>query len=66
MGSVDDREMHRTFNMGTGMILIVANEAVDTILNWLKERDSGASIIGRTNDSGIVTHVNQSIRFEHY
>ena len=66
MGSVDDREMHRTFNMGTGMILIVANEAADTILNWLKERDSGASIIGRTNDSGIVTHVNQSIRFEHY
>ncbi|DAC23864.1 MAG TPA: phosphoribosylformylglycinamidine cyclo-ligase [Candidatus Poseidoniales archaeon] len=66
MGSVDDREMHRTFNMGTGMILIVSNESADTILHWLKERDAGVSIIGRTNDSGIVTHVNQNIRFEHY
>ena len=66
MGGVDDREMHRTFNMGTGMILIVSNDSADTILHWLKERDAGVSIIGRTNDSGIVTHVNQNIRFEHY
>ena len=66
MGGVDDREMHRTFNMGTGMILIVSSDAADTILQWLKERDAGASIIGKTNDSGIVTHTNQNIRFEHY
>ena len=52
--------------MGTGMILIVSNDSADTILQWLKERDTGVSIIGRTNDSGIVTHVNQNIRFENY
>ncbi|OUX24155.1 MAG: hypothetical protein CBE15_04105 [Euryarchaeota archaeon TMED255] len=66
MGGVDDREMHRTFNMGTGMILIVSNDSADTILQWLKEKDAGVSVIGRTNDSGIVTHMNQNIRFEHY
>ncbi|DAB36491.1 MAG TPA: phosphoribosylformylglycinamidine cyclo-ligase, partial [Sulfurospirillum cavolei] len=30
---VDESEMHRTFNMGVGMILVVSPENVDTVLN---------------------------------
>ncbi|ERH09343.1 MAG: phosphoribosylformylglycinamidine cyclo-ligase [halophilic archaeon J07HX64] len=30
-GSVDDREMHRTFNMGTGFVAAVSPESADTL-----------------------------------
>ena len=31
-GNVDEKEMHRTFNMGVGMILVVSPENVDAVL----------------------------------
>ena len=30
---VEESEMHRTFNMGVGMILVVSPENVDAVLN---------------------------------
>ena len=66
-GNVTDLEMHRTFNMGLGMVLAVSKDASEEILNFLVAKDSGAQIIGHVHDDGHkVTHVNSEVMFQHY
>jgi phosphoribosylformylglycinamidine cyclo-ligase len=46
LGSVDDMEMFRTFNMGIGMVLIVAEKDADDVLQRLKGLKESADVIG--------------------
>lgn len=67
VGLVSNKEMHRTFNMGIGMIIAVSSEHSEKIVNWLSDRLPGTKIVGSVNDEGRkVTHVDSSIVFEHY
>ena len=67
MGNVDSKEMHRTYNMGCGMIVAVDEAVADSVCSWLNERLPGCSIIGEVVDSGHkVTHSNPAVVFEHY
>ena len=45
-GGISDEEMFLTFNMGVGMILVVASERVDATLAQLAHSDQEAWIIG--------------------
>ncbi|MBI5159649.1 phosphoribosylformylglycinamidine cyclo-ligase [Candidatus Micrarchaeota archaeon] len=44
---IDDREMHRTFNMGVGMCIAVPREAVEDVLVSCKNHRTPAKVIGR-------------------
>ena len=66
-GNVSDREMHRTFNMGCGMIIAVDASVASEVCSWLSQRMEGCAIIGKVVDNGHkVTHSNPDIVFEHY
>jgi len=66
-GSVNDREMHRTFNMGMGMTIAVSKDAADSVESWLSKRLPGCKRVGFVHDEGRkVTHINPEIIFEHY
>ena len=66
VGGVDTREMYRTFNMGTGMILAVAEAQAEAILEWLLERMPGCAVVGHVADHGHrVTHAS-GVEFTHY
>ncbi|MDD5337410.1 MAG: phosphoribosylformylglycinamidine cyclo-ligase [Candidatus ainarchaeum sp.] len=43
---VDEREMHRTFNMGIGMCVIADMKCADQVLGIAKKYKIGASVIG--------------------
>jgi phosphoribosylaminoimidazole (AIR) synthetase len=59
--------MHRTFNMGLGMVLAVEKEQAESLLQFLKTFEPSASIIGHVHDNGHkVTHSNPDVFFEHY
>ncbi len=67
IGSVNNKEMHRTFNMGMGMVLAVSENAAEAVTEWLSGRLPGTRRIGSLNDDGRrVTHPDQSVIFEHY
>jgi len=66
-GNVTDVELHRTFNMGLGMVLAVDREHAESILSFVQQFEATAAIIGHVNDHGHkVTHVNPEIFYEHY
>ena len=66
-GGIDAREMHRTFNMGCGMIIAVSSDSAATVADWLSDRLNGCSIIGEVIDNGHrVTHVHPDVVFDHY
>jgi len=46
VGSISERDMFNTFNMGVGMCVIVGNEDVEEALRILKENDEDAYVIG--------------------
>lgn len=46
LGKVEDHEMHRTFNCGIGMVLVVDKNHVDEIMHILKLQGELANIIG--------------------
>lgn len=46
-GDIEDREMYRTFNMGIGMVVVVAKRDVATSIRILKQYGVGAHVIGR-------------------
>ncbi len=46
LGNVSEIEMHRTFNMGIGFVLVIAKEHKDTILDGLKFAGQDAFVIG--------------------
>jgi phosphoribosylformylglycinamidine cyclo-ligase len=66
-GQVETREMYRTFNMGTGMILAVAKEHAASILAWLEQRLPGTAVVGEvTNNGHRVSHALEGVEFTHY
>ena len=42
IADIDDLEMHRTFNMGMGMVIAVNPKNAELITNWLAEKLPGA------------------------
>jgi phosphoribosylaminoimidazole (AIR) synthetase len=59
--------MHRTFNMGCGMIIAVDAAQADDVCSWLSQRMPGSAIIGTVVDNGHkVTHAIPEVVFEHY
>jgi phosphoribosylformylglycinamidine cyclo-ligase len=54
-GRIEEAEMHRTFNCGIGMIVIVSQEQTDQALRLLAEHGETASLIGevRRGDRGV-------------
>lgn len=66
-GSVSNREMHRTFNMGMGMTLVVSKDSAISVEKWLNERLAGTKCIGYVHDKKKeVTHIDQDVTFSHY
>jgi len=66
-GNISDREMHRTFNMGCGMIIAVDAAQADDVCSWLSQRMPGSAVIGTVVDHGHkVTHAIPEVVFEHY
>lgn len=55
LGSIEDEEMFRTFNMGIGFVAIAAEEDVDRITKGFKSHDHEVSVIGRIveGDGGV-------------
>ena len=51
-GDVPSEEMLRVFNMGIGMVLVVAQESRGEILAALREADEKGSIIGSVGKGG--------------
>ena len=45
-GNISDDEMLKTFNCGIGMVMCVAKERVDTVLDVLKDSGESAFVIG--------------------
>ena len=67
IADIDDLEMHRTFNMGMGMVIAVNPKNAELITNWLAEKLPGSAIVGHVHNKGHkVTHVNPEIYFTHY
>jgi phosphoribosylformylglycinamidine cyclo-ligase len=55
-GGIDDAEMHRTFNCGIGMVIIVAADRADEAVRRLSQLGEQALLIGavRTGDREVV------------
>ena len=51
-GGIDAVEMHRTFNMGIGLVLIVANHRGVPVVQRLEEMGENAWIIGEVHKGG--------------
>jgi len=67
VGSVNNKEMHRTFNMGMGMVVAVSATAADPVAEWLEQRLSGSRIVGEVIEQGrVVTHADPEVSFERY
>jgi len=49
-GNIAEDEMHRTFNMGIGLIFAVAQEQVDAVLSDLREIGESPVVIGDLTD----------------
>jgi phosphoribosylaminoimidazole (AIR) synthetase len=59
--------MHRTFNMGLGMVVAVSAESATAVCEWLAERLAGTAIIGEVRNHGHkVTHVHPDVVYERY
>ena len=66
-GSVSNREMHRTFNMGMGMTIVISKEKSSSVEKWLNERLPGTRRVGYVHDKRReVTHEDSEIVFSHY
>lgn len=46
LGNIDEDEMYSTFNMGVGIVMVVKEEDVGSIINFLKARNEETYIIG--------------------
>ena len=66
-GSVSNREMHRTFNMGMGMTIVISKDKSSSVEKWLNEKLPGTRTIGYVHDKKReVTHVDPEVIFSHY
>lgn len=50
-GQVPEEDMRRTFNLGLGLVLIVAPDAVERVMADLKSRKENAYIIGKVSNA---------------
>ena len=50
VGVIDDHDMYRTFNMGIGFVIVVAETAVDATVDSLQTHALEASVVGRIID----------------
>ena len=46
LGSIEDSEMFRAFNMGIGFVAVADEGDVDRIVKGFKSHDHGVSVIG--------------------
>ncbi|MFH1683986.1 MAG: phosphoribosylformylglycinamidine cyclo-ligase [Candidatus Margulisiibacteriota bacterium] len=46
LGKIDQKEMYHTFNMGLGMVLVVAEKDADKIMRFLAKQKEKAHIVG--------------------
>ena len=55
LGNIPEHDMFNTFNMGTGMVLVVAKEDVDKAVAALNSEGEGARVIGEivAGDNGV-------------
>ena len=66
-GSVSNREMHRTFNMGMGMTIVISKDKSSSVEKWLNEKLPGTRTIGYVHDKKReVTHADSEVIFSHY
>lgn len=49
--SIDERELHKSFNMGVGLVLIVDKEKAQNVVNYINTTDENAYIIGEVVDN---------------
>ena len=67
VGSVTPLEMHRTFNMGMGMVIAVSEGSSDAVEEWVRDRLPGSRRVGRVVENGrLVTHSDPDVVFSHY
>ena len=67
VGSVTPVEMHRTFNMGMGMVIAVSDGSSDAVEEWVRDRLPGSRRVGRVVENGrLVTHSDPDVVFSHY
>ncbi len=54
-GNIDTKEMYSTFNMGVGMIMAVAKEQADNILQFMDDRNEEIFVLGeiRKGEKGV-------------
>lgn len=52
LGAISDTEMYRTFNMGIGMVLIAASDAVPALVQQINEAGVTAYVIGELTSGG--------------
>ena len=53
-GKVEHREMFNIFNMGIGMVLLIAPEDKNQVLDLLETLGERAFVIGKVTDTGQV------------
>lgn len=67
IGSVTSLEMHRTFNMGMGMVIAVSESCADLVEEWLGDRLLGSRRVGLVvRNNRLVTHSDPDVVFSHY
>ena len=67
VGSVTPVEMHRTFNMGMGMVIAVSEDSSDAVEEWVRDRLPGSRRVGKVVENGrLVTHSDPDVVFSHY
>jgi phosphoribosylformylglycinamidine cyclo-ligase len=65
-GHISDAEMYRVFNMGMGLVLVVASTAASAVCRWLSARVPGVKIVGRVNERARARHLPTGVEFDHY
>ena len=67
VGSVTPLEMHKTFNMGMGMVIAVSEDSSDAVEEWVGDRLPGSRRVGGVVENGrLVTHSDPDVVFSHY
>ena len=67
VGAVSNKEMHRTFNMGMGMVVAVSPDAADSVSEWFAGRLPGSRVVGEVTGRGrLVTHFDPEVSFSDY
>ncbi|MGA1821534.1 MAG: phosphoribosylformylglycinamidine cyclo-ligase [Thermoplasmatota archaeon] len=64
LGSIDEKEMYQTFNMGIGFALIIDPDIEDDVMGMMGDR--GGSIIGKVTDGKGLVIPDLGIEFEGY